>query len=70
MFRGRRVVVEDRATRGTEAGGPQAKRSGGVSEANVRDITIRPWNTKTAGPTDRLYMNIQAKDYSAGASIT
>ena len=31
--------LEDRATRGTEAGGPQAKRSGGVSEANVRDIT-------------------------------
>ena len=27
---------EDRATRGTKAGGPQAKRSGGVSEANVR----------------------------------
>ena len=27
---------EDRATRGAEAGGPQAKRSGGVSEANVR----------------------------------
>ena len=27
---------EDRATRGTEAGGPQAERSGGVSEANVR----------------------------------
>ena len=28
--------IEDRATRGTEAGGPQAVRSGGVSEANVR----------------------------------
>ena len=28
---------EDRATRGTEAGGPRAKRSGGVSEANVQD---------------------------------
>ena len=28
--------LEDRATRGTEAGEPQAKRSGGVSEANVR----------------------------------
>ena len=28
---------EDRATRGTKAGGPQAKRSGGVSEANVRE---------------------------------
>ena len=32
----RRMESEDRATRGTEAGGPQAKRSGGVSEANVR----------------------------------
>ena len=29
--------LEDRATRGTEAGGPQAKRCGGVSEANVRE---------------------------------
>ena len=29
--------LEDRATRGTEAGGPQAKRSGGVSAANVRE---------------------------------
>ena len=28
--------LEDRATRGTEAGGPQAERSGGVSEANVQ----------------------------------
>ena len=27
----------DRATRGTEAGGPQAERSGGVSEANVHE---------------------------------
>ena len=32
----RRMESEGRATRGTEAGGPQAKRSGGVSEANVR----------------------------------
>ena len=31
---------EDRATRGTEAGGPQAKRSGGVSEANVLSPTV------------------------------
>ena len=29
--------IEDRATRGTEAGGPQAERSGGVSEANVHE---------------------------------
>ena len=35
-----RVASEDRATRGTEAGGPQAKRSGGVSEANVRAATL------------------------------
>ena len=34
-FSGRNKGFEDRATRGTEAGGPQAKRSGGVSEANV-----------------------------------
>ena len=31
------VGAKDRATRGTEAGGPQAKRSGGVSEANVHE---------------------------------
>ena len=31
--------LEDRATRGTEAGGPQAKRSGGVSAANVREAS-------------------------------
>ena len=36
-FEGRDEEIEDRATRGTEAGGPRAKRSGGVSEANVRD---------------------------------
>ena len=35
-FAGRAEGLEDRATRGTEAGGPQAERSGGVSEANVR----------------------------------
>ena len=34
-FSGRNKGFEDRATRGTEAGGPQAKRSGGVSKANV-----------------------------------
>lgn len=33
------MVVEDRATRGTEAGGPQTKCSGGVSKANVRATT-------------------------------
>ena len=31
------MAIEDRATRGTEAGGPQAERSGGVSEANVHE---------------------------------
>ena len=36
-FEGRGEEIEDRATRGTEAGGPRAKRSGGVSEANVQD---------------------------------
>ena len=35
-----RVAGEDRATRGTEAGGPQAKRSSGVSEAYVRAATL------------------------------
>ena len=37
MFEGRDEEIEDRATRGTEAGGTRAKRSGGVSEANVQD---------------------------------
>ena len=32
--------LEDRATRGTKAGGPQAKRSGGVSVANVRETSV------------------------------
>ena len=31
--------LEDRATRGTEAGGPQAKCSGGVSATNVREAS-------------------------------
>ena len=34
-FAGRNEGLMDRATRGTEAGGPQAERSDGVSEANV-----------------------------------
>jgi tRNA pseudouridine55 synthase len=36
-FGGRNEGLVDRATRGTEAGGPQAERSGGVSEANVHE---------------------------------
>ena len=32
--------LEDRATRGTKAGEPQAKRSGGVSAANVRETSV------------------------------
>ena len=36
-FAGRNEGFMDRATRGTEAGGPQAERSGGVSEANVHE---------------------------------
>ena len=36
-FEGRDKEIEDRAPHGTEAGGPRAKRSGGVSEANVQD---------------------------------
>ena len=37
---------EDRATRGTKAGGPQAKRSGGVSEANVRTSSVEQTETE------------------------
>ena len=36
-FADRNEGLLDRATRGTEAGGPQAERSGGVSEANVHE---------------------------------
>ena len=36
-FAGRNEGLTDRATRGTEAGGPQAERSGGVSKANVHE---------------------------------
>ena len=36
-FAGRNEGFMDRATRGTEAGGPQAERSGEVSEANVHE---------------------------------
>ena len=36
-FAGRNEGLMDHATRGTEAGGPQAERSGGVSEANVHE---------------------------------
>ena len=36
-FAGRNEGLMDRATRGTEAGGPQAERSGGGSEANVHE---------------------------------
>ena len=39
-FAGRNEGLMDRATRGTEAGGPQAERSGGVSEANVLSPTV------------------------------
>ena len=36
-FAGRNEGLTDRATRGMEAGGPQAERRGGVSEANVHE---------------------------------
>ena len=36
-FADRNEGLLDRATRGTEAGGPQAERSGGVSKANVHE---------------------------------
>ena len=45
---------EDRATRGTKAGGPQAKRSGGVSEANVR--------TPSVHQTERSLMHLSPSD--------
>ena len=58
--------VEDRATRSTEAGGPQAKRSGGVSAANVRDTTLCHWKTKQPVPTEPAAIYMSEKDYSAG----
>ena len=60
------MVVEDRATRSTEAGGPQAKRSGGVSAANVRDTTLCPWKTKQPVTTEPAAIYMSEKDYSAG----
>ena len=48
-FEGRGEELEDRATRGTEAGGPQAKRSGGVSEANVRESSPLPQTPSASG---------------------
>ena len=42
---------EDRATRGTKAGGPQAKRSGGVSEANVRTYSVEQTETEEGTTT-------------------
>ena len=42
---------EDRATRGTKAGGPQAKRSGGVSEANVRTSSVEQTETEEGTTT-------------------
>ena len=50
-FEGRDEEIEDRATRGTEAGGPRAKRSGGVSEANVQDSSS---NLQTADASSRI----------------
>jgi hypothetical protein len=50
-----RCGIEDRATRGTEAGGPQAKRSGGVSEANVREATISGLVQKSSLQTQDRY---------------
>ena len=50
-FEGRDEEIEDRATRGTEAGGPRAKRSGGVSEANVQDSSS---DLQTADASSRI----------------
>ena len=46
---GRNEGSEDRTTRGTEAGGPQAERSGGVSEANVLEPLSCRSATKASG---------------------
>lgn len=50
-FEGRDEEIEDRATRDTEAGVPRAKRSGGVSEANVQDSSS---DLQTADASSRI----------------
>ena len=61
-----KTVCEDRATRGTEAGGPQAKRSGGVSEANVRTtVSTLPASESEALKTSTASSRINVTDNSA-----
>ena len=55
---------EDRATRGTKAGGPQAKRSGGVSVANVRTSSVE--QTATEKDEERATQNTYMKIISLG----
>ena len=62
----RRMESEDRATRGTEAGGPQAKRSGGVSEANVRaSISALATEAEDRAITSEASSRINVTDNSA-----
>ena len=62
----RRMESEDRATRGTEAGGPQAKRSGGVSEANVRaSISALATETEERATLSDASSRINVTDNSA-----
>ena len=46
---------KDRATRGTKAGGPQAKRSGGVSAANV--LTLSSFSDRKEGTREEISEN-------------
>ena len=61
-----RVASEDRATRGTEAGGPQTKCSGGVSEANVRaSISALATEGEDRATTSEASSRINVTDNSA-----
>ena len=57
------MTIKDRATRGTEAGGP---RSGGVSEANVRaSVSTLPASESEALKTSNASSRINVTDNSA-----
>ena len=62
----RKMEGEDRATRGTEAGGPQTKCSGGVSEANVRaSISALATEGEDRATTSEASSRINVTDNSA-----
>ena len=62
----RRMESEDRATRGTEAGGPQTTCSGGVSEANVRaSISALATEAEDRAITSEASSRINVTDNSA-----